>query len=104
MALINFAQLMAALRKRVDLGGAAQWALYLARCLLAAALCGAAAYAFEHWLVVPLPDSGCAPRAWQERWRRARSPISSPRIFLRLQESRDAFALLARRFVGPARA
>ncbi|HEY5290210.1 MAG TPA: murein biosynthesis integral membrane protein MurJ [Caulobacteraceae bacterium] len=50
VALINFGQLIHALSKQVDVGGFREWALFLLRCALAAALCGAAAYEINHLL------------------------------------------------------
>jgi putative peptidoglycan lipid II flippase len=44
VCLVNVSQLAFALSRRVDFGGAADWAGYLARVLLASAICGAAAF------------------------------------------------------------
>jgi len=49
VALANFGQLCAALSKQVDFGGLADWAGFLSRVLLAAALCGGTAWGIE-WL------------------------------------------------------
>jgi putative peptidoglycan lipid II flippase len=48
VALVNFAQLMAALARRVDIGGGGAWASFLARCVLASAACGAVAFGLDH--------------------------------------------------------
>ncbi|MHB8529442.1 MAG: murein biosynthesis integral membrane protein MurJ [Caulobacteraceae bacterium] len=104
VALINFAQLMAALRGRVALGGAGQWALYLGRCAAAAALCGAAAFAVEHWVASHL--AGLAMRALGLGVAvgvGALTYFAAARL-LRLQESHDAWALIRRRLLGAPRA
>ncbi len=56
VALINMIQLAFALRKRVDLGAAGSWALYLLRCVAAAGLCGAVAWGLNHALDVWVAD------------------------------------------------
>ncbi len=52
VAVANFGQLCAALSKQVNFGGLGEWAAFLGRVLLAAAICGAVAwgvnYAFAH--------------------------------------------------------
>ena len=104
VALINFAQLWVALGKRVELGSGGQWALYLARCLAAAALCGAAAWGAEHWLVVRLSGFWLRSLGLGVAVAAGAATYFAAAHVLRLQESRDAFALLRRRLVGPARA
>jgi putative peptidoglycan lipid II flippase len=47
VATINMAQLAWALRGRVDLGPGAEWAGFIARCLIAAAVCGALGFGVE---------------------------------------------------------
>ena len=49
VALANFGQLCAALSRQVDFGGLGDWASFLGRVLLAAALCGGTAWGIE-WL------------------------------------------------------
>jgi putative peptidoglycan lipid II flippase len=49
VALANFGQLCAALSRQVDFGGLGEWAGFLGRVLLAAALCGGTAWGIE-WL------------------------------------------------------
>jgi len=44
VALVNFAQLCAALSRQVDFGGLGEWATFLGRVCVAAALCGGAAW------------------------------------------------------------
>jgi len=49
VALANFGQLCAALSRQVDFGGLGEWAGFLGRVLLAAALCGGTAWGIE-WI------------------------------------------------------
>jgi len=57
VATLNMAQLAWALRGRVDLGPAAEWAGFLARCLAAALVCGALAFGAERLLALwRIPD------------------------------------------------
>jgi putative peptidoglycan lipid II flippase len=100
VALINFAQLWAALSRKVDLGGVAAWAGFLARCAVAAALCGGSAWALNHLVEM----------AAASRWMRgvgliAAICLSVPIYFgaarvLRLSESGDAWRMLRRRLPG----
>jgi putative peptidoglycan lipid II flippase len=48
VALVNVAQLAAALNKRVELGGAREWTVYLFKCVAAAGLCGLVAWGVNH--------------------------------------------------------
>ncbi|HZK99538.1 MAG TPA: murein biosynthesis integral membrane protein MurJ [Caulobacteraceae bacterium] len=52
VATANMAQLAWALRGRVDLGTGAEWAVFLLRCAVAAALCGALAWGGFHLLTL----------------------------------------------------
>jgi len=100
VALINIAQLSVALSRRIDLGTGRDWALFLARCLLAALACGVAAWRMEHLI------AGLAPSRW----------LSAAGLFLavaagvltyfavarvlRLEESGQALAMIRRRLPG----
>ncbi len=99
VALINFAQLWVALRKRVDLGGFGQWAFYLLRCVAAAGVCGGLAFGVWHWLDPHLAGF----------WLRAvglgvavgigaLSYFAAAQV-LRLKESGEAVAMLRRRLL-----
>ena len=100
VALINFTQLMVYLSRRVDLGGVGQWARFLARCLIAAALCGAVAWGLNAGVEHLTPD----------RWLRAGSlagviPASVGIYFaaawsLRLSEGDQAWQMIRRRLPG----
>ncbi|HEY2179048.1 MAG TPA: lipid II flippase MurJ, partial [Caulobacteraceae bacterium] len=103
VALLNFVQLMNALSRRMDLGGLRQWLLFLARCAVAALLCGAVAWEINHavegltanWILRGL---GLA----------AGIGASLPVYFiatnlLRLEESADAWRMIRRRIPGLAR-
>ena len=100
VALINMAQLAVALRKRVDLGDAGRWALYLARCVLAAGLCGGAAWGLNHALEAATPDrlaravglAGVVGLSVLAYFAAAR--------LLRLRESAQAWAMIAARLPG----
>jgi putative peptidoglycan lipid II flippase len=102
VALINFLQLMSALSRQVDLGGLRQWALFLARCAAAAALCGFVAYEVNH--LVELATSSYFLRAVGLAMAIG---ASVPVYFgaaqvLRLQESADAWRMIRRRIPGLA--
>ncbi len=100
VALVNSVQLWAALRRRVDLGSLRQWALYLVRCLIAAAVCGGLAFAADRWLEPRL--SGLLMRA---AGLAAAVGVGVVAYFLtahllRLKESGEAVALIRRRLLG----
>jgi putative peptidoglycan lipid II flippase len=101
VALVNFAQLLFALRKRVDLGSLADWGRYIARCLAAALLCGAVAFGLDALVEHATPD----------RWLRAvglaiaiavavGAYFAAARL-LRLEESGDAWRMIRRRLPFP---
>jgi putative peptidoglycan lipid II flippase len=100
VALVNFLQLMAALSKRVDLGGGGEWAGFLARCALAAGLCGGAAWGVNH-LVEAITSSWL----WRAAGLALAIGISLPVYFgaaraLRLSESAEAWRMIRRRLPG----
>ena len=100
VALVNFLQLMAALGRRVDLGGFRQWSLFLARCLAAAALCGAAG-----WGVDTMIESLGGGLLVHAAALAAAIGVSVPVYFgaarlLRLDESAEAWAMIRRRLPG----
>ena len=100
VALVNLAQLYFALRKRVDLGAFGALASFLARCLLASALCGGVAWGGYH-VVESIAASrllragglGCAIAAGGGAY------FLAARLF-RLEESEQAWAMIARRLPG----
>jgi putative peptidoglycan lipid II flippase len=100
VALVNFAQLMAALSRRVDLGGLRQWTGFLLRCLVAAALCGAAAWGVNH-----LAEASTPSRLWRAVGLGAAIGVSVPVYFgaarlMRLEESLQAWRMIRRRLPG----
>ena len=102
VALVNIAQLMAALGKRVQIGDARQWVLFLARCLAAAALCGGAAWGVNH-LVEASAASGLARALGLAAAIGAGvlTYFGAARL-LRLEESGEAWRLIRRRLPGGA--
>ena len=100
VALVNFLQLMTALGRRVDLGGLRYWSLFLIRCVVAAGLCGAAAWAVNH--LIEGVGSGLLLQAVGLG---AAIGVSVPVYFgaarlLRLDESAEAWAMIRRRLPG----
>jgi putative peptidoglycan lipid II flippase len=94
VAILNMAQLFAALRGRVDLGSGASWIAYLARVGLAAAVCGALAWAADHVL-----DQAGVPRLLALAAAIGAGAVGyfSAAQILRLQETADAWGLIRRR-------
>ncbi|HEY2483096.1 MAG TPA: murein biosynthesis integral membrane protein MurJ [Caulobacteraceae bacterium] len=102
VALINFAQLMSALSRQVDVGGVRQWGWFLVRCAAAAGLCGFVAFEVNH--LVELATASYLLRALGLA---AAIAASVPVYFafarvLRLEESADAWRMLRRRIPGLA--
>jgi putative peptidoglycan lipid II flippase len=102
VALLNFLQLMSALGRQVDLGGVRQWAGYLSRCALAAAVCGAVA-----WGVDQLVEAHVTAWGWRALGLMFAIGISMPVYFaaarlLRLAESAQAWRMIRRRAPGLA--
>jgi putative peptidoglycan lipid II flippase len=102
VALVNFLQLMSAISKQVDMGGLRQWVLFIARCALAAGLCGLVAFEINH--LVELSTRSYLLRALGLA---AAIGASVPVYFgaaqaLRLQESADAWRMIRRRIPGLA--
>ena len=100
VALVNFLQLIAALGKRVDLGGLVQWSLFLLRCAVAASLCGGAAWAINH-----LAEDASTSRLVRAFGLTAAVGMSVLVYFaaarvLRLEESGDAWRMIRRRLSG----
>ncbi|HEV2364051.1 MAG TPA: murein biosynthesis integral membrane protein MurJ [Caulobacteraceae bacterium] len=103
VALINFAQLLFALKRRIDLGTTAQWAGYLGRCILAAAICGGAAFALwsaldprAHGLGLRMGALGLAVAAG------ALAYFAAARL-VGLQEGHEAWELFRHRLLGALR-
>ncbi|MGH7023065.1 MAG: murein biosynthesis integral membrane protein MurJ [Caulobacteraceae bacterium] len=102
VALLNFGQLAHALSKQVNIGGLAEWATFLPRCALAAALCGGVALGVDHFVEA-------ATASWVLRGLGliVAIGVSVPVYFgaahvLRLQESGEAWRLIKRRIPGVA--
>jgi putative peptidoglycan lipid II flippase len=100
VALVNVAQLYLALRGRVDLGRSGALASFLVRCVLAAALCGGVAWGLYHIVETAVASRllragglGCAIAAGGGAYFLAAR-------FLRLEESEQAWAMIARRLPG----
>jgi putative peptidoglycan lipid II flippase len=102
VALLNFGQLAHALSRQVDVGSLREWVLYLARCAVAAGLCGVAAYALDFYLEGL--NNGLL-------WRLVDLGVSigvSVAVYfgtaqlLRLKESGEAWRLIRRRIPGLA--
>ena len=103
VAIVNFLQLMAALSRRVSLGGLGQWTLFLARCALASAACGAAAWGINH--VVETATHGGLLRAGGLA---VAIGLGVPGYFataqlLRLDESAEAWRMIRRRLLTSGR-
>jgi putative peptidoglycan lipid II flippase len=94
VAIINMAQLFAALTKRVGLGAAASWAGFLARTVLAAAVCGGLAWGAAHeaavWRLPLIVGLGLGVAFGAAGYFAAAH-------LLRLQESQEAWSLIRRR-------
>ena len=103
VALINAGQLFYALRKRVDVGELGPWALFLLRCVMAAAMCGAVAWGLNHWLEALV----------QSRVVRAAGLVAVVGVsvlayfivarLLRLEESGEAWRMMRTRLPGATR-
>ncbi|HEY5071549.1 MAG TPA: murein biosynthesis integral membrane protein MurJ [Caulobacteraceae bacterium] len=101
VALINFAQLMAALRKRVDLGTMRLWTVFIGRCLVAALICGGFAFGLDR----------LAETLTGDRWLRGLALVAAIIVAagvyfavaraLRLEESSEAWRMLRRRLPFP---
>ena len=100
VAVVNFLQLITALSRRVDLGGLREWTLFLARCFVAAALCGAAAWEIDH--LAQAWAHGALSRALGLA---VAIGVGVPVYFiaarlLRLEESAQAWRMIRRRLPG----
>jgi putative peptidoglycan lipid II flippase len=100
VALANFVQLLVALGRRVDLGGLGAWSQFLARCAVAAAVCGAAAFGVNH-----LVEATTQSRLWRAAGLACAIGASLPAYFaaaqvLRLDESAEAWRMIRRRLPG----
>ena len=100
VALVNSGQLILALRGRVALGDVGGWLAFLARCLLAAALCGAVAFGLDRGL-----ETLVASRVLRGIGLGAIVAASVGVYFgaahiLRLQESGEAWRMIRRRLPG----
>lgn len=104
VALTNMTQLFLALRGRVALGAVLSWTGYIARCIVAAAVCGALAWGLDHYLEI-LTQNGLLRAVGLA----ATVAVSVLGYFgaawaLRLSESREAWRMIRRRLPGAARA
>ncbi len=97
VALVNFAQLMAALGKRVEIGDARQWALFLARCLAAAALSAGAAWGVDHLVEASVHDSVLRAAGLFTAIGAGVAAYFAAARLLRLEESGEAWRMLMRR-------
>ncbi|HWF77031.1 MAG TPA: murein biosynthesis integral membrane protein MurJ [Caulobacteraceae bacterium] len=99
VCVINVSQLAFALSRRVDFGGVADWAGYLARVLLAALLCGAAAFGL--WWVVDTHVHGFVLRALGllAAIGGAVAIYAGAGYALRIGETQEAVALFRRRLL-----
>jgi putative peptidoglycan lipid II flippase len=100
VALLNFLQLMSALGRQVDLGSRRQWAGYLARCAIAAAVCGAAAWGIDQFVEAHVTAWG-----WRAVGLMIAIGVSVPVYFaaarlMRLAESAQAWSMVRRRLPG----
>ena len=100
VALVNLAQLYFALRNGVDLGPAGALFSFLARCLLASAVCGGVAWGgYHHRRIAGVEPAaargrtGCAIAAGGGAY------FLAARL-LRLEESEQAWRMIARRLPG----
>jgi putative peptidoglycan lipid II flippase len=103
VALVNFAQLAFALRKHIDIGDAAQWASYLARCLLASVACGVAAWAVDRRLEPVFRHGALAIVALAIAVGAGVATYFAIARLLRLSESAQAWRMIRRRLPGGAR-
>ncbi|MBA3812475.1 MAG: murein biosynthesis integral membrane protein MurJ [Caulobacteraceae bacterium] len=97
VALVNFAQLMAALGKRVEIGDGRQWALFLARCLTAAAFSAGAAWGVDHLVEANLHDSVLRGAGLFAAIGAGVAAYFAAARLLRLEESGEAWRMLKRR-------
>jgi putative peptidoglycan lipid II flippase len=100
VALVNFTQLIVALSRSVDLGSLREWAWFLARCLVAAAVCGASAWGINHG--VELVTHAFLPRLAGLGAAIGLSVLvyfGAARL-LRLDESAEAWRMIRRRLPG----
>lgn len=102
VALLNFLQLAQALSRQVDLGDLGEWASYLGRCLLCAAICGGAALGVDHFVEAATVN-------WMLRGAGLvfAVGVSVPVYFglahlMRVRESGDAWRMIRRRIPGLA--
>ena len=104
VALVNFTQLLLALRKRVDLGPLTGWLFYIARCGTAAGVCGAVAFGLN----------ALAEHTTADRWLRSLALLGAIIVaagayfvaarLLRLEETGQAWSMIRRRLPFPAAA
>jgi len=100
VALLNFGQLIYALSKQVNLGGFREWAWFLVRCVVAAALCGGAAVGIDY-----LVEGATSSWVLRGLGLAVAIGVSLPVYFgaarvLRLQESSEAWRMIRRRIPG----
>jgi putative peptidoglycan lipid II flippase len=94
VAVVNMLQLFVALAKRVPMGAAREWFMFLARCLAAAAVCGALSWLVGHeaqaWRIPKVIGLGAGVGAG------AGAYFAAARL-LGLEESAEAWRMIRRR-------
>jgi putative peptidoglycan lipid II flippase len=104
VALVNVAQLAAALHKRVELGAARQWTIYLLKCALAAGCCGLVAWGVNHLVETSLHAQLLRAFGLAGAVGLGVAAYFGAARLLGLQESGEAWRMIARRLPGRARA
>ena len=102
VALVNFAQLMAALRRRVELGSLGSWVGDILRCLAAALLCGAVAFGLNALVEGQTPDRWLRAGGLLVAIAAAVATYFAAARLLRLEESAEAWRMLRRRLPLPS--
>jgi peptidoglycan biosynthesis protein MviN/MurJ (putative lipid II flippase) len=93
-----------ALSRRVDIGDRAEWVSYLARCGLAAVLCGVVAWGIDHWVEVTFHQTIIAAVGLAVAVGAGVLTYFVAARVLRLSESAQAWRMIRRRLPGGARA
>ena len=104
VALINVAQLAAALHKKIDLGGAGEWTIYLVKCALAAAACALVAWGANHLAETSLHSGLLRAFGLAGAVALGVAAYFGAARLLGLQESGDAWRMIVRRLPGRGRA
>jgi putative peptidoglycan lipid II flippase len=99
VALANSSQLAWALSRKVDFGGAAEWAGYLGRVLLASALCGATAFGLDRLAQTHLHGPLLRNLGLFVAMGAAVAVYAGAGYALRIGETQEAVALIQRRLL-----